>query len=371
MQKGASTLRPKVEFIIIVGMSIALIGDVFVDIVTRVTSFDELKSSMDEEGDTLSSMAFLPGGSGLNSAFRVKELAPDMDVRFLSAVGQDQQGRMLENSLKEMDIGGVLLKDLPGGQTGSCIVLTSNAKRAFITQRGVIDTFKISDFTQAALRDTVLTSSHLHCAGFFNCGGLRPGERERKRGGQIGDLIDLFAEARAKSMTTSINPQDDANGNFIIPPKLLEVTTFLIGNAEEITKIAKAVGPADTTFANREDVAKTILGFGTSHVVITRGKEGAECFSTSSSGGDGLEVISQPGVDLTALGIEVIDTTGAGDSFIGGFLTEVVKNSGESTYPLERALRSGTLMGAHAATVNGGSTVSKSKLAHLRKASNL
>ena len=356
-------------------MSIVLIGDVFLDILTHV-NFDELKCSLEAETDTLSpSLSMVPGGSGLNTSFRVKELSPDIDIHFLSAIGSDQHGAVLENSLQEVGIRSSLVKDLPG-QTGACIVLSSDdAKRAFITQRGVIDTFKVGDFPDEVLNDVINRgNSHLHCAGFFNCGGLRLEiEEEKNIEGRIGNLIDLFIEAQRKDMTTSINPQDDANGNFIIPRSLLKVTTFLIGNGEEITKISNALrGGVSDPSSTWEDIAEAILAVGTKYVIITRGKEGVECFWYKNSERREVEAIIQPGVDLGQLGIEVTDTTGAGDAFIGGFLTEVAKSKSSGTqFSITRACRVGTLMGAHAATVNGGSTIDRAKLTYLREASKI
>ena len=346
-------------------MSVAIIGDVFLDIITSVGSSQELRQSIQGERDHLTDeIILMPGGSGLNTAVHLKELVGrKLEVRLLSAVGRDEQGAAVEKRLQEMGVRSVLLKDLPNAKTGTCIVLSAEDSRSFITNRGVIDQFQISDFTHEVLRAEVLTSSHIHCAGFFNCTGLGKIDGETVEG-RLSNLLDIFREARKRGITTSINPQDDAGNHFLIPPELLAVTTFLIGNEAEIKRIGEVLfisGEYDNELDKTAE--NVILAAGCQYVVKTLGSRGAEMHTKSPDDGR-IMVIAHPAFDLSAIGSSVVDTTGAGDSFIAGFLVAVVE--GLDPTELYLPLRVGCAMGAHATTLNGGSTTDSSKLRDLQ-----
>ena len=354
-------------------MSICVIGDAFLDILTIV---GPSMSNFQEEGDTLAeSISLMAGGSGLNTSFRLKEIDSSINITFLSSVGHDEQGEMLERSLKDMGVHTCLLKDDQGGQTGACVVLSVNTKRSFITQRGVIDEFQVRKFSPETLRDKAITASHLHCAGYFNCSGLRLTRKEMgelDNLGQVQDLVDLFRSTRECSGTTSINPQDDASGSWKLPMELLEYTTFLIGNEEEITNIARVNGNDSELPSHRGEVAKILLSLGCHCVVITRGRDGAEAYL---EGTDGIVVISQRSVPLEQTKFEVVDTTGAGDSFVAGFLHVVFVEKykpdshvqEQEREVIRKAMRMACLMGAHATLVRGGSTVDRGLLNRFRQ----
>jgi sugar/nucleoside kinase (ribokinase family) len=280
---------------------VCVIGDSFVDVVTIIGQ-DELDFSA--QGDTLAdSIGLMAGGSGLNTSFRIKELMPSLEVRFLSAVGTDQQGDMLEAALDLAGIEHTLLKggrDLDGS-TGCCIVLSANAKRSFITQRGVVDTFRISHFAEDTLASQALASSHIHCAGYFNCSGLTvmrggrggDGDTSTNADRKVVDLTDLFKEARDSGRTTSLNPQDDASGIWKLPATLLEQVTYLFGNEEELTSIATVMMNTESVATagentrevkgNRRAIAECFLASGCGVVVMTKGKDGVEAYRYTSS----------------------------------------------------------------------------------------
>ena len=81
-----------------------------------------------------------------------------------------------------------------------------------------------------------------------------------------------------------------------------------------------------------------------------------------------IQVIAHPAFDLSAIGSSIVDTTGAGDSFIAGFLMVAVENLDATE--LHLPLRVGCAMGAHATSLNGGSTTDRSKLMRLLEQNN-
>jgi sugar/nucleoside kinase (ribokinase family) len=86
---------------------------------------------------------------------------------------------------------------------------------------------------------------------------------------------------------------------------------------------------------NRRDCAAAILAMGPRYVVIKKGEHGAHLFSK-----DGLAIIPAYPVDA------VIDPTGAGDTFAGGFLGYLAR-SGRTG---DAAIRTALLYGATVAS---------------------
>lgn len=85
---------------------------------------------------------------------------------------------------------------------------------------------------------------------------------------------------------------------------------------------------------NLVKAAKKILSFGCKHVVIKKGEHGALLFS------DNGEIFSAPAFPL----IDIIDPTGAGDSFAGGMIGYLSQCSEITEISLRRAVIYGTAM---------------------------
>ena len=347
---------------------VIVIGDAFVDILACIGSF-EIANGSDNLAE---SIQLLAGGSGLNTSCKIKELKGDeIEVHFFSAIGDhDDQGKFLMNKLIRANVIPHLLQPA-GSVTGSCIVLSTKTERSFITTRGVIDEFKAADFANFdndSINKIFFTSKdkkrkrraedesivHVHCAGYYNCSGLQK------------DIKDVFRKAHKYNYSTSLNPQCDASGEYSGIVSLCDKLTYLFANEEEIMAMAKMhTNVIDYT---AKMAAMIFIEAGCECVVITRGAAGVTCYFGNS------ELEAKP----PSLHEDVVDTTGAGDAFISGFLAVIAEydprlsKSGEfNSGILQEALRLGCLMGAHCCTEVGGSTFAKEKLdrllAHAKK----
>ncbi len=83
------------------------------------------------------------------------------------------------------------------------------------------------------------------------------------------------------------------------------------------------------TGSNVKDLLKKIFQFGPKIVVITKGEEGAECF-------DGERFYS-----IESYQTDIVDVTGAGDSFACGFLSKLIESKEISRDAIEEALKWG------------------------------
>jgi sugar/nucleoside kinase (ribokinase family) len=147
--------------------------------------------------------------------------------------------------------------------------------------------------------------------------------------GQVEDMPDLEAAARAHGMTVSVDAFDGASWASARPiEELLRDADVLLANEAEACAMAGTHDPS---------AALELLAAHCECVVIRRGARGA----VGIAGGVVREVPADP--------VDVVDTTGAGDCFNAGFLAGWL-----SGLPVEHSLTLGVICGTGAVTDFGG-----------------
>jgi sugar/nucleoside kinase (ribokinase family) len=215
------------------------------------------------------------GGNGANTAYTLARLG--VRVRLASIVGRDQHGNEALEILSGagVDTSAVTRSDLP---TPSTVVLVrGDGARAFFHRPGCV----AEDFP------IVLPGGWSH----FHLGNVFALPRLRQRAGEI------MARARAAGMTTSLDTGWDSRGEWaaVIDPALPH-TDLLFVNHDEADRLSRGSG------------AEYFLKCGVTHVVTKLGAQGCSVRS------------AEDGFDVPGFAIHVVDTTGAGDCFAGGFL---------------------------------------------------
>lgn len=235
-------------------------------------------------------------------------------VSFTGKVGDDFFGRYCVSELERMgvDVSAVIVE--PRVKTGATVSL-SGADRALVTYPGAIAEMRGEDVSDALLA----AHGHLHVASYYLQRALRPGLRE------------LLARARRFGLTTSLDPGCDPEGRWgsDIIDLLSEVDVFLL-NEIELTGISGAHGV-------EEGLQR--LSQGSTHVVAKLGASG--CAIRHEAG-----VYREP-----AIRVDVVDTTGAGDSFDAGFLAAWLRG-----LPTRSCLRYGTICGGLSTLGLGGTS---------------
>ena len=374
---------------------ILVVGDAFMDI---VTCMDKLE--INPGGDSLaSSISLLPGGSGLNTSVRMKELGGEsLNVLFFSAVGKDEQGNLLFNAVSDAGVEPHMIQSSEFA-TGSCIVLSTKDDRSFITNRGIIEHMASKHFEgpdgKPFKGQINKDLDHVHVAGYYNCPTLCVG---------IEDALSNFLEC---NYTTSLNPQCDAEGKYNMIDSLCRVITYLFCNEEELR--AMAYGCFKAKRKTVRECALLFINAGCAHVIVTNGAKGATCFyfDIYKHGFEGdITAVNLTEVSASPPTVEVVDTTGAGDAFIAGFLASAVKSKtpkqpaemkakqkllwsegrekmkspeykkleeehrkacGDRLFDrVSKGLELGCLAGAHCCSLLGASTLDKAKLQELR-----
>jgi len=244
-------------------------------------------------------------------------------VGFVSKIGDDPLGKM---ALDRLVAAGVDVARVRRGatrtMTGLTVLLPQSQHRYILTYPGTMFEMQYSDIDL----DYVRAARHLHVSSFFLHRALRP------------RILDLFREAKAAGLTTSLDTNDDPEnkwGRDLL--ELLKHVDVFLPNDREAKKIA-----------GTEDLAKAInlLADLAKVVVIKRGSAAAICRS-------GEEQLS-----LVPPTVKRVDDVGAGDSFGAGFLHQYVKNA-----PLEDCLAWGNMAGAYSTTKEGGTEAFRDRAA--------
>jgi sugar/nucleoside kinase (ribokinase family) len=231
------------------------------------------------------------GGDCLNVALGLRKLGAS--VGFAGLVGDDQFGEYLRGVVTSAGIDAHGLRRTTEARTCSCLVLiNSGGDRTFFYYGGANDLFSLADLDMAQLdRATIV-----HVGGTY----LLPrfdGEGAAK----------LFAESRKRGKLTSMDVTWDTTGRWlsVIEPCLPHLS-FFMPSIREAVKIAGTDVP--------EDIAAFLQEKGVRTAVVKLGEKG--CY---------VKHAEDPGYYAGAFRTEVVDTTGAGDSFVAGFLTGVLK----------------------------------------------
>lgn len=230
-------------------------------------------------------------------------------------VGDDVFGARTVELLRSagVDVSRVRAVDEP---TGLSVILSTPGDRAILTLTGALATLTGADVLTAASE-----ADHVHVASFF----LLPALAE--------ELPAVLSELRARGVTTSLDTNWDPAERWEGVAECLPHVDVLLPNAAEARALARAIGesPADT-----EDAARLLARRGPL-VVVKDGARGG--FATS-----GDAIVRAPG-----LMVDVVDTTGAGDSFDAGFLAAWLRRM-----PLAEAVRWGAVAGSLSTRAAGG-----------------
>jgi sugar/nucleoside kinase (ribokinase family) len=238
----------------------------------------------------------LPGGSAINVLKAISGLG--IETRAIGRIGSDRTADHYNASLKMRGVRSFLSQGaLPSGQV-TCFV-TSEGQRTFCNYFGSsqTDTPKIT-LDPAAF----VGASHLHIEG-YQCTDMPTMRQAISMAKQYGltislDLANQFVVRQFRSCIEEVLPSID----------------MLLSNSEEALELTGLM--PHKALKQLSSVCPT--------VVITMSEHGAIAKS-------GNQQAFAPAIDVS-----VIDTTGAGDGFTGGFLTAFMSGA-----PLDLCLKQG------------------------------
>lgn len=275
--------------------TITVIGSINLDRTIRV-------KQMPKPGETMHTKEIFSagGGKGANQAVAAKR--SEAATNFIGAIGNDEAGEMMRELLSEegIELSGVqtLEKQATGqayiivdDQGENSIMIHSGANNAFTPEqvKAHADVIKASDFVVAQFESTLEST------------------------------IEAFSIAREAGVKTILNPAPALEQ---VPEELLKVTDMIIPNETE-TEILTGIKVTDE--ASLKAAADHLHQLGIEAVIITIGSKGAF-----------YDVQGHNGI-IPAFKVNAVDTTAAGDTFIGAMSSVLEKDFSN----LEEAIKYG------------------------------
>jgi fructokinase len=242
-----------------------------------------------------------PGGSPLNVAVGLSRLG--VETLLITRLGDDEHGRLVRS---HVEASGVTLS----GASVDPGVRTSTATAHLDEHGAATYDFDLTwDLPPHPLPD-VATALHVGSIG----AALRPGREA---------VVRLVEEAASRDLLVSYDP----NMRPVFTPDREQAWA----DVREVAAASRLVKMSDEDLhfllpgSTAEDAARILLGGRTEVVVLTHGGSGAVAFS------------GQGAVEVPSQRTEVVDTVGAGDSFMAALLA-VVAEQGLATAaePLRR-----------------------------------
>lgn len=254
---------------------ICVLGSINMDMVLKV-------NSMPKVGETIlsKSMEKIPGGKGANQAVAARRSGAE--VYMISKVGYDENGL---NLTKELEKDGInteyVFKDYKESTGVAIITVNQEGNNSIIVVAGSNMTINKDEIGQT---EELISKCDILIAQFETPEDM---------------TIEAFKLAKKYNKITILNPAPAKK----IDDELLRYTDIIVPNETE-AEVLTGVEVKDLESA--KVAASKFLEKGVNWTIITLGDRGAA-------------VISKDSLDLVpAYKVDAIDTTAAGDSFIGG-----------------------------------------------------
>jgi ribokinase len=273
---------------------IVVIGSINMDLVLRVPR-------MPAAGETLTGSAFqtIPGGKGANQAVACARLGsdkPDLDsapkVAMIGCLGDDGFGQILRAALVSEGIDVSHVSTMPGIASGiASILVDASGQNSIVIAGGANDSLapKHIDAARELIAQASIVVLQLETPL-----------------ATVQHAIDL---AHALGKTVVLNPAPAAH----LPAPLLAKVDYLIPNEIEAAMLADT--SFDSAMQNVAATAESLLEKGCRNVLITLGAKGVHA------------ALEQGSQTFAAHPVTAIDSTAAGDTFIGGFVAALASGA--------------------------------------------
>ncbi|AOE80311.1 MULTISPECIES: ribokinase [Pseudomonas] len=284
---------------------VVVVGSLNMDLVTRA-------SRLPRAGETLIGQTFstVPGGKGANQAVASARLGAD--VSMIGCVGTDAYGTQLREALRVEGIDCQAVSTVDGSSGVALIVVDDSSQNAIVIVAG-----SNGELTPASLQafDSVLQAADVIVCQLevpMNTVGYA-----LKRGRELGKTVIL-------------NP---APASAPLPAEWYASIDYLIPNESEAGALS---GVTVDSIDSAKAAATQLIQAGAGKVIITLGSQGA-----LFTDGQGFEHLLAPKV-------RAVDTTAAGDTFVGGFAAALANGKSEA-----EAIRFGQVAAALSVTRAG------------------
>ncbi|CQR48150.1 Ribokinase [Paraliobacillus sp. PM-2] len=242
-----------------------------------------------KKGETIEGDSFFltPGGKGANQAVAASKSGAK--VYMIGSVGEDVFGDQLINTLQSFDVNCKFITKSNTLSSGVAMIIRSGKDNRIIINSGANHALTSADVStaldQIAVKDDIFLSQ-------FETGHK--------------NVMHSIVEAKKRNMFTVLNP---APAKYIEDNAYQSIDLLIVNQSE--SEFLTGIYP--TTEPESKEVIAYFLNKGVSSVIITLGSAG-------SIYGDQKESMAVSGFKA-----EVVDTTAAGDTYIGALLYSLSK----------------------------------------------
>lgn len=264
---------------------IAVIGSLNADLVLKV-------KSLPQRGATISAQEYhvVPGGKGANQAVAAARLGSS--VRMIGAVGSDSYGDMLIGSLTSSGVDCPNVRKDRENPTGTAfITVAADGANTIVTNSG--SNGKVTPADIAANEETIKNSDAVILQLEI----------------PLETVEAALSTAKKHGVLTVLNPGPARE----LPSAILEKADYFVPNE---TESELYTGVKVDSLDAAKNAALKILEMGIPNAVITLGANGVYYRSKTED------------IFVPAFKTDAVDTTGAGDCFIGAFVTALLRGDG-------------------------------------------
>ena len=247
---------------------------------------------MPEAGESLKGGGFFTncGGKGANQAAACGKNG--VETYMVGCVGNDVYGAGQTENLKSFNVRTEFIRRVESVPTGTAVIVITDGNNRIVFDPGANSAVTFPDVKKAL-------DEKASAGDYFICQLEIPIEAAE----------ESMVYAKSKGLITILNPAPAAKLN----PRFLKAADIIIPNESE-TALLTGIKPTDEQSIKR--AAAVFFGCGIKTVIITLGPRGAALLESRGE----LKIIE-------TFPIEVVDTTAAGDTFIGALTAKLAGNT--------------------------------------------
>jgi len=261
---------------------------------------------------------YIAGGATQNS-IRVAQWMIQVpgSTSYFGAIGNDKYGETMESRALEDGVN-VLYQRNPEVPTGTCAVLINGGERSLVANLAAANTFTSAHLETAESKEAIAAAKIFYISGFFLTVS-------------VDSILQIAKHAVEERKIFAMN----LSAPFLIQyfgdqmASVMPFTDFVFANESEAATYgeAKGYGSDLSTIALKLSAQPKASGTRSRVVVFTQGSESTIVAS------EGVVTTYPVPVLPKAL---LVDTNGAGDAFVGGFLSQLVLKK-----PISECVRAG------------------------------
>lgn len=267
-------------------MKILVIGSSNVDFNITLPKLPQVGETLLAEG-----MRISYGGKGANQALTCGKLGAD--VKFLSAVGNDEHGTQIIKNLEAVNVDCDDIKISKDQMTGTAYITIDNAgQNTIVVNPGANYTCDVEYLKEHddAFKETDYVLLQMEIP-------LDAIEYAIKRSHELGKKVILNPAPALKDLDVSLYSKID----------------YFTPNETELDVMSEILG----TFESMDDKISALLNAGMKNIITTLGEKGAYLVNNKTQ------------KLIPAIEVEALDTVGAGDCFNGAFVSALAQGKDE------------------------------------------